>query len=331
MAGTGSDSSRHQGRKGGKPPKALWQLPGFDPDNPIVALLVAMRKAGFKFLTDEDEFPGWIIATYPNEDRFLPIRSEEYTDEETRACYADHLLNSSAIFSRPLFGVRPSPLRSRAPLPRPAPRRGCGTAECRPRLECQAGCRPTLVGSPNPHPTFKRRVTTLCRNHRERWSVLVTLPITIFPMQEVKAVSLELIERVLRGRCPAVSVGAHDAQISFHASGYDAGEVLRDATDALSPLLAALGLEPTAGIEAAFRCRPLEDAQAEMEAKLPNCVGVAEVAEILGVSKQRVSQLVKTPRFPEPIMTLAATPVWLEEDIIEYAKHRSGQTLAATS
>lgn len=39
-------------------------------------------------------------------------------------------------------------------------------------------------------------------------------------------------------------------------------------------------------------------------------VGVAEVADILGVSKQRVSELRGGPGFPEPVTELAAGPVW---------------------
>lgn len=39
-------------------------------------------------------------------------------------------------------------------------------------------------------------------------------------------------------------------------------------------------------------------------------VGLAEVAEILGVSKQRVSELRRRKDFPHPIAEIAAGPVW---------------------
>ena len=39
-------------------------------------------------------------------------------------------------------------------------------------------------------------------------------------------------------------------------------------------------------------------------------VGVSEVAEILRVSKQRVSELREKPTFPMPVAELAAGPVW---------------------
>jgi len=42
----------------------------------------------------------------------------------------------------------------------------------------------------------------------------------------------------------------------------------------------------------------------------PQYVGVAEIAEILGVSKQRVYELRRRPDFPKPLVELAAGPVW---------------------
>jgi hypothetical protein len=42
----------------------------------------------------------------------------------------------------------------------------------------------------------------------------------------------------------------------------------------------------------------------------PPMVGVAEVGEILGVSKQRVAELREAGRLPEPISVLRSGPVW---------------------
>lgn len=39
-------------------------------------------------------------------------------------------------------------------------------------------------------------------------------------------------------------------------------------------------------------------------------VGTAEVASLLGCSKQQIASLRKNPKFPAPIATLAATPLW---------------------
>jgi predicted DNA-binding transcriptional regulator AlpA len=44
-------------------------------------------------------------------------------------------------------------------------------------------------------------------------------------------------------------------------------------------------------------------------------VGVHEIAELLGVSRQRVHQLAATPDFPTPVAELAAGDIWKREDI----------------
>ncbi|MDQ6526863.1 DNA-binding protein [Nocardioides sp. LHD-245] len=49
-------------------------------------------------------------------------------------------------------------------------------------------------------------------------------------------------------------------------------------------------------------------------------MGVAEVAELLGVTRQRVTQLAKSASFPPPYDTLAMGPVWLKVDIETWAR-----------
>lgn len=50
-------------------------------------------------------------------------------------------------------------------------------------------------------------------------------------------------------------------------------------------------------------------------------VGVHEIAELLGVSRQRVDQLANDdPRFPEPVAVLAAGRVWERADVERWAR-----------
>ncbi|MDP1794290.1 MAG: hypothetical protein Q8K63_09160 [Acidimicrobiales bacterium] len=50
-------------------------------------------------------------------------------------------------------------------------------------------------------------------------------------------------------------------------------------------------------------------------------VGVGEVAEILGVSRQRVHQLKAAHAdFPEPLGRLRAGYIWRKQDIVRWAK-----------
>lgn len=51
---------------------------------------------------------------------------------------------------------------------------------------------------------------------------------------------------------------------------------------------------------------------------LPALLGLAEVAEELRVTKQRVAQLRGRPDFPDPVAELAAGPVWTETSLARF-------------
>lgn len=51
-------------------------------------------------------------------------------------------------------------------------------------------------------------------------------------------------------------------------------------------------------------------------------MGTAEIAELLGVTRQRVSQLVKRDDFPAPVATLIGGTIWLAKDVREWADDR---------
>ena len=52
----------------------------------------------------------------------------------------------------------------------------------------------------------------------------------------------------------------------------------------------------------------------------PELMGVAEIAELLGVSRQRVHQLSKAPEFPAPIAELSAGAIWEREAVETWAR-----------
>ncbi|HCB06273.1 MAG TPA: DNA-binding protein [Nocardioides sp.] len=49
-------------------------------------------------------------------------------------------------------------------------------------------------------------------------------------------------------------------------------------------------------------------------------VGATEIAEMLGISTQRVSQLAVKETFPVPVAVLAAGRVWLRTDVEKWAR-----------
>ena len=52
---------------------------------------------------------------------------------------------------------------------------------------------------------------------------------------------------------------------------------------------------------------------------VPDIVGVAEAAEIMGWDKRRVITYIDRGHFPEPIASLAGGRVWLRDDVEAYA------------
>ena len=49
-------------------------------------------------------------------------------------------------------------------------------------------------------------------------------------------------------------------------------------------------------------------------------MGQTEIAELLGVSRQRAQQLYKAGALPKPYDTLAMGPVWLRADVEKWAR-----------
>jgi hypothetical protein len=55
-------------------------------------------------------------------------------------------------------------------------------------------------------------------------------------------------------------------------------------------------------------------------------LGNAELGRLLGVTRQRVSQIVSGPDFPRPRFTLAMGSIWSLDDVVAWAATR-GRTL----
>ena len=59
-----------------------------------------------------------------------------------------------------------------------------------------------------------------------------------------------------------------------------------------------------------------------MAESFPELMGAAEVARLLGVSRQRVNQLAQTDSFPSPVAILDAGRIWLAGDVQAWAAER---------
>ena len=51
----------------------------------------------------------------------------------------------------------------------------------------------------------------------------------------------------------------------------------------------------------------------------PDLVGAAEIGALLGVSRQRITQLTHTPGFPTPALRLKMGTLWHTQDIRDWA------------
>ena len=52
--------------------------------------------------------------------------------------------------------------------------------------------------------------------------------------------------------------------------------------------------------------------------RIPKLAGLAEVAGLAGVTRQRAYQLTRHPKFPKPVQELAMGPVWRESDVVAF-------------
>jgi len=79
--------------------------------------------------------------------------------------------------------------------------------------------------------------------------------------------------------------------------------------------------------------RRVTDGDANLVVEIvPDVVGVAEAAEIMGWDKRRVVTYIDRGSFPEPITALASGRIWLREDVRAYADEwRSRRAAKATS
>jgi hypothetical protein len=118
----------------------------------------------------------------------------------------------------------------------------------------------------------------------------------------------------------------------FSVQASDAVEAVVRAREVFERAAAAVGLPrwPLARVEA--------QTEGELELELarpsfPDLVGVAELAEQLGVSRQRAWTVTGRPDFPEPVARLKATPVWTADSVrrfLETWPRKAGRPAAGT-
>lgn len=105
-------------------------------------------------------------------------------------------------------------------------------------------------------------------------------------------------------------------------------EALQQAMTVFREAAAAAGLPAWDVVEVEMQT----DAELERQnaqPTLPELVGVGEVAELLGVTRQRASALARSRGFPAPLVTLRSGPVWTRPSVDRFVRswhRRPGRT-----
>jgi len=113
----------------------------------------------------------------------------------------------------------------------------------------------------------------------------------------------DILDR-LEGRGPVMSVGQREVGVRFNVWAPDVRAAAVEALNVFDEVLPDLRPVEVEVIAVEEQERQLQ------ESNVPDLLGVAEIADALGVSKQRVSELAAQESFPVPIARLRSGPVW---------------------
>jgi hypothetical protein len=135
---------------------------------------------------------------------------------------------------------------------------------------------------------------------------------------------------------PAVTVGPRGLTASLAVAAGDQVSALQQTIDGLDSAAGKASL-PNWSSWKLTRAEVIEWGRFERELDEPTypaVVGIAEIAETLGVSRQRASVIARGDAFPEPYAELAAGPVWLEPTVrrfVESWERRPGRPRKETT
>ena len=124
---------------------------------------------------------------------------------------------------------------------------------------------------------------------------------------------VELVER-LAGRGGVVDAGPGGYFARFDVSAPDAESAVRAGLRLWRDAAGGAGLPAWPVVRMEVTTIAQQDTGLAASG-FPDVVGVSEAAALLGVSRQRLDQLTARDDFPEPMVRLAAGPIWLRWSI----------------
>jgi len=134
---------------------------------------------------------------------------------------------------------------------------------------------------------------------------------TGYPLASLDLLLGRLSERNL---APAVQGGVDRYSARVWVEAATVAKAVREASTQVADAIAEAGMPAWPVVRAEVMTEDELDAEL-IRPQLPTLVGTAEVAEMLGISRQRVNELRSVgrnvePAFPKPVASLAAGPVW---------------------
>lgn len=145
---------------------------------------------------------------------------------------------------------------------------------------------------------------------------VVTVTATVDPPVD----PVDLFEGLDSSLGAAASGTGERVSVTMTVQAENAVAAPRIATQNLLAVLLSRAEVVVFGVQEIQVLTPEEQDRQLAEPSLPELAGVAEVAERLGVSKQRVDQLRKRPDFPSPIATLKSGPIWSAASLTHFVE-----------
>ncbi len=136
--------------------------------------------------------------------------------------------------------------------------------------------------------------------------------------ETTRKITEDALEELIDALAPyAASVGGRDKRLSTTMS-VEAGSATT-ATALAERTLERAYSKPLTVVDVHVRTWAEHDRELARPA-FPDLVGVAELAKMLGVSKQRASEARKKAGFPAPVAELATGPVWIRANVVAFAE-----------
>ena len=125
---------------------------------------------------------------------------------------------------------------------------------------------------------------------------------------------VEQLLDALEDLSPVASLGDDGLQFALAVDDADAAGAASMFVGRVGSALAECGVEGWTLVHASVH--EWGDFERELSRSThPRLVGIAEIARMAGVSRQRASQLARSPSFPKPHAELASGPVWFEPHV----------------